>query len=537
MAVDLFKLVGSVFIDTDKANESLQKTDKKASSFASTLGTVASGALKFGGMVVGAASAIGGAAMGVADKVSKQTDEIDKASIRMGISAEAYQELAYAAGQCGVEMSTMEQAAKKLEGTDLNFEDAIDQIMSLGTAEERSAKAAELFGEKIAYNLSPLIEQSGEDFEGLIQRANDLGLVMSGDAVKNGVAFGDMLSDIKQMVGSLATQIGTALFPIANALFEQIIDFMPTIQGFMSQLVPYIVKIVENLLPVLFQVIEALLPVIMEIADKVLPVAMDLLMALLPLITALIPLIEPLSELLLAVLDPCLQFIDAVLPPIIESLTSMISGVIPGVSEALRLVAGSIKDILNTILNFVKPFIQTFIDLFKGIGKFLTGVFTGDWKMAWEGILDVMKSYVNGLIRALEAFINLFVDTINTVINAAKRLASLIPGVDLNTDAGAIPRVEIPKLAKGGIITGEGQAIVGEAGAELLTLPKGATVQPLNNGIDYEKLTDAFITALRVVAPELSANVRVEGNRDNLVRVMVGANREAVNMYGKGLFE
>ena len=47
MAIDLFKLVGSVYIDTDKANDSLQKTDKKASYFASTLGSVAGTAVKF----------------------------------------------------------------------------------------------------------------------------------------------------------------------------------------------------------------------------------------------------------------------------------------------------------------------------------------------------------------------------------------------------------------------------------------------------------------------------------------------------------
>ena len=48
MAMELFKLVGSIFIDTDKANESLQKTDKKASSFAETLGNTAKGAVSPG---------------------------------------------------------------------------------------------------------------------------------------------------------------------------------------------------------------------------------------------------------------------------------------------------------------------------------------------------------------------------------------------------------------------------------------------------------------------------------------------------------
>ena len=128
MAIELFKLVGSIFIDNEKANESLQKTDKKASTFGETLGKVGKGAAQFATIAGGAMLAVSGAAVSLANNVSETADEIDKASIRMNIDAESYQELAYAAGQCGVEMSTLEKAAKKLEGTDLNFEDAINII-------------------------------------------------------------------------------------------------------------------------------------------------------------------------------------------------------------------------------------------------------------------------------------------------------------------------------------------------------------------------------------------------------------------------
>ena len=249
MAMEIFKLVGSIFIDTDKANDSLQKTDKKASTVGQTLGKVGKGALEFASIAGGAMLAVGGAALGVANNVSQTADEIDKASIRMGIDAESYQELAYAAGQCGVEMSTMEQAAKTLEGTDLNFNDAINEIMSLTTEEERSAKAAELFGEKVAYNLSPLLAQSGEDFTALTDRAHELGIVMSQDSVDAGVQFGDLLSDLKQTVLSLGTSIGSALFPLLISIIQEVLTFMPQIQGYMAQLAPIISEVVSALLP------------------------------------------------------------------------------------------------------------------------------------------------------------------------------------------------------------------------------------------------------------------------------------------------
>ena len=537
MAVELFKLIGSIFIDNEKANESLQKTDKKASSFGETLGKVGKGALQFATITGGAMLAVGGAALGVANDVSETADEIDKASIRMGISAEQYQELAYAAGQCGVEMSTMEQAAKKLEGTDLNFDDAINQIMSLGTAEERSAMAAELFGEKVAYNLSPLLEQSTDEFDGLIQRANDLGIVMSGDAVKAGVEFGDLMSDLKQSAKALGTSLGSALFPILIDIIKQILTFMPQIQGFMAQITPLLSQVVAAILPVLFSILEALLPVAMEIVETILPLLLELINSLMPLITALLPLIEPISALLMAILVPLVEFLSSVLPPLIDAITQIINGVMPALIKIIDLVTETVKDDVKIVFDFVKPFIDNFIELFEGVGTFLTGVFTGNWQMAWEGILKIMKSYVNSIIRGINAFTNLFINSINTIIEGALRLANLVPGIDIDTSVAKLPNVNIPLLAKGGIVTGEGQAIVGEAGAELLTLPKGATVQPLNNGIDYDKLTQAFVVALRTVAPELATNVNAEVDKDGLVRFLVKENRNRMYISGKGLFE
>ena len=538
MAVELFKLVGSIFIDNEKANESLQKTDKKASSFGETLGKVGKGALQFASVAGTAMVAVSGAALGVANSVAETADEIDKASIRMGISAESYQELAYAAGQCGIEMSTMEKAAKKLEGTNLNFDDAINQIMSLSTAEERSAKAAKLFGESVAYQLSPLLEQSTEDFDGLIQRANDLGIVMSGDAVKAGVEFGDLMSDLKQSAQALGTSLGSALFPILIDIIKQVLEFMPQIQGFMAELTPLLAQIVSAILPVLFSILEALFPVLVEIIQTIMPLAVELINALLPIITELLPLIEPIANLLLAILVPLVSLLSDILPPIINIITGIITNQLPSLIVLINFVAETVKNVLNAVFSDIKPWIMSLIEIFEGFTTFLNGVFTGNFKMAWEGIVTMLKGFVNTIITYVQGTINGVVDLINVVVDSAMTLANLIPGVDINTDVAKIPKVNIPLLANGGVIAEAGQAIVGEQGAELLTLPRGARVDPLNNvGIDYDKLTQAFITALRTVAPELATNVKAEPDKDGLIRFLVDENRSAMYMHGKGLFE
>ena len=519
MAVELFKLVGSIFIDNEKANESLQKTDNKASSFGETLGKVGKGALQFASVAGGAMLAVGGAALGVANNVSETADEIDKASIRMGISAEQYQELAYAAGQCGVEMSTMEQAAKKLEGTEINFEDAINQIMSLATEEERSAAAADLFGEKVAYNLSPLLAQSTEEFDGLIQRANDLGIVMSGDAVKAGVQFGDLMSDLKQSAQALGTSLGSALFPILIDIIQQILAFMPQIQGFMAQITPVLSQVVSAILPVMFSILEALLPVAMEIVQAVLPLAVDLINALLPIITALLPLIEPISELLLAIIVPLVEILTELLPPLIATITSIINSTVPLLCKAINFVKETVQSVMKVLKNALSPWVSSIIQLFQGLADFIGGVFTGNWSKAWEGIKTMTKGFVNTIITYIQGTINGVIGLINTVIEAAIKLANLIPNVDINMSVAKIPNVSIPLLAKGGVVEEEGQAIVGEAGAELLTLPKGAKVEPLSNApsLTKEDITSAFIEALQTVGLQVTLNPNTKNLFDEVV--------------------
>ena len=564
MALEIFKLVGSVFVDTDKANESLAKTDKKAVSVAEGLGKVAGVVSGVATAVIGTATAIGGAVMDVADDFSKQTDTIDKASIRMGVTAEKYQELAYAAGQCGVEMSTMEQAAKKLEGTDLSFDSAIAQIMELGTAEERSAKAAELFGEKVAYNLSPLIEQSGEDFDGLIQRANDLGLVMSGDAVKAGVEFGDLMSDLQQTFNALKNELGAALIPMLNELLKGILSNMPMLQSvigefapkiteFMISFIPQMLEISQGIMPVmanllaqifpvLMQVIgtlmptalhlsASLIPIMVEIIQTLLPVLLDIIDALLPLITALLPLFEPITTLLAAIIEPLAEMLSMILPPIIEILVQIINTIVPALIAVINLVADVVSDVLARGMGLIKPFFDAVIGIFEGFSEFLSGVFTGDWEKAWNGILKIFKNFVNLFITGIESgFINAVIEAINIVIRTAARLIDAIPGININVDNVEIPKVHLPRLAKGGIITEGGQAIVGEKGEELVTLPRGASVQPLptTNNISVDDMKNAFIDALNTAG----LTIKLEANTDGLFNMVVKQNTTYKQTHG-----
>lgn len=267
--MDIFKLVGSVFVDTDKANQNLDKTDKKASGLGSTLAKMGKGAAIAGGAIVAGAGAAVGSVVALAKNTASTADQIDKASIRMGVSAESYQEMAYAAELAGVNTGSLESAARKLEGTDLNLDDAMSQIMSLGTAEERSAMAAELFGDKLAYELSPLIEQTGEEFAATRQQANDLGLVMSGDAVKSGAAMNDSMTMLTKSLSSLGNDIAVAVMPLVQQLTGFLIDNMPTIKQMISALTPVIEVVFSAASKVLTFIMQYVPPILTTVTNVI----------------------------------------------------------------------------------------------------------------------------------------------------------------------------------------------------------------------------------------------------------------------------
>lgn len=391
--VNIFTLKGRIDVDNENAKKKVKETttmaEKEGSNLLSKIGGIATTVVGVGAAVAGMGTAIVAGFKSAADGVAKTADEIDKGSIRMGISTKAFQELSYAAGQSGIEMSTLEKAAKKLEGSDLNLDDAINQIMELGTSEERATKAAELFGDNIAYTLSPLIEQSAEDYYGLIQNANDLNLIMGEDAVKAGVKYGDTMDDINKSFGAIKNNVVSAFIPIIQKVLDLIIQNMPKIQSLFNKLspllitllettIPFIVELAETLLPPIFEIVEALMPFIISLIEEIMPIFNELMQLIMPLLVDLVQLIMPL-------LTPFLELINQLLMPILEVLKPIFALLQPFID--LMVV---IANVLGTVL---KP-------VFGAISTALTSMFS-KWKEVFNNIYNIFKTPINKIIDGI----------------------------------------------------------------------------------------------------------------------------------------
>ena len=260
--MELFKLVGKIFVDSQEAEGSISKVGDKADGLGDKLAKGIGTAAKWGAGIAAAATAVGGAMVAAAKDTASALDTIDKGSQRMKISAESYQELAYAANLSGVEMSTLEKAAKKLEGTDLSFDEAIDQIMSLGTEAERSAAASELFGESVAYQMTPLLNAGADGLKAMTDEAHSLGLVMSQDSVTSGAAMNDMFTKLQATFAQVKNTIMVDLMPYVMEILQWLTDNLPlvaeTVQKVMDKLMPIIEPILHAVMD-LFQSVFSLI--------------------------------------------------------------------------------------------------------------------------------------------------------------------------------------------------------------------------------------------------------------------------------------
>lgn len=146
-----------------------------------------------------------------------------------------------------------------------------------------------------------------------------------------------------------------------------------------------------------------------------------------------------------------------------------------GVFDKFSEIGGKIKDIFSDIIDNLKNvFTKGWSEAWDNVKKIFSNI--------WDGFKDIAKvplnaiiGMVNGLIRGL----NTMVDKMNEL---HVDIPDWVPSIGGKSFGINIPRVnEIPALASGGIVS-SGSAVVGEAGAELLTVMNGkALVRPLMN--------------------------------------------------------
>lgn len=240
---EIFRLFGSIFIDSSQAEASLSKTEEKAKETQNTFAKTVSSAAKWATGTAAAITAATVAIFKVADSVASVGDEIDKQSQKLGISAQAYQEWDAILGHCGASMDSLKGGMKTLSKAIADgsadqvaaFEKvglSLDEVKQMSTEDvfaavitglqgmeegaDRTNTATTLLG-RSAQELGPLLNTSAEATEEMRQTVNDLGGVMSDDAVAASAEFKDALQDLQTVAGWFKREFVANIIPYVTA--------------------------------------------------------------------------------------------------------------------------------------------------------------------------------------------------------------------------------------------------------------------------------------------------------------------------------
>lgn len=387
--MEIFKLFGSILVDNEEANKNISATDKKAEGLGKRLGDGIKTAAKWGAAIGAGALAAGGAMLGMANKATDTLDRIDKLSQKIGISRQAFQEWEYILSQSGTDIEKLQVGLKTMvqrmdetvQGTgkgaemfeklgvsvtdttgamrsqEAVFNDTVMALTKMPEGAEKSRLAFELFG-KAGMELMPLLNSTGDDIDELKQKAHDLGIVISDEAVDAGVLFQDTMDDLKRAFGAVVTNVGAELIPIFQGLADWVILHMPQIKEITGAAFDLISKVVtkvfeifrDKILPIfisLFEWIQKNMPTIKSIVTTVFQAVWDIVKKVWDIIRDnLIPILKGLWD-----------FISPTFPLIAAIVETAFKGVIASVNLVIGVfekVTGVIKTAIDWLTSWNK---------------------------------------------------------------------------------------------------------------------------------------------------------------------------------------
>ena len=405
--MNVFELAAVLTLNKDSYDKGMKDAESSASGFGDKLSKAAKvGAAGVAAMGTAVAAA-GAALVKGAGETAEYGDNIDKMSQKLGMTAEAYQKWDYVLAQSGADIDSMQTGMKTLtnqideakngsadaqarfEALGISMEDlatmsredvfaaTVAGFQGMADSTERAALANDLFG-KSGQNLTPLFNESAEATENLKMKAEELGMVMSDEAVQASANYKDSLDTLQRTLGGLK-----------NRLFG---DFMPGITSVMDGLAQIIAG--EDGLPKIAEGISSITDKITQALPRVLTVASNIVLDIAGAI------IENLPQ----IMDAGIQVVMELSTGIVEMLPQLLTVGIEMITSLISGISDSLPELLDTIVNVVLEMVimLTEPDTLNGL---------------LEAGLELMLALINGLVKAIPQIIAALPKIIDNMIN------------------------------------------------------------------------------------------------------------------------
>lgn len=519
--MELFRLLGSIFIDNDTANQKIDETDNKGKGLAGTLANTIGTAAKWGaGIVAGASAAVGGM-VALANRTAEAADAIDKLSERTGINREDLQRWKYAADQSGADVEKLEVGIKTLSNamdgastgnkaaasafdrlgislrnadgsarsTEAVFQDVMNALADMDKGAARNAVGADLLGKSYTEML-PLLNAGSKGMKDLMARADELGIVMSEDAVMANVKFGDTMDDLKAAIGGVFARVSNEALPILQSFIDWILANMPQIQtvvsgvfgvvsGVLSAVGSVITTFVLPALSAIWSFIQPYFPQIEQLFRAAFGIMGDILGGIARAVVDLTRWFTQHWE----IMQPILWGIAAGAATfgiyqlainaaaIATAAWSAITATATAVGAAFGAVVAFITSPIGIVIAAVALLVAGIVVLIKHWDDVKAAM-----QRAWDKVVDFIQPVID-VVQGVIDKVKLAIDWFGRLFGAQQRAANADIGVSVTPNEMG---PNAPKMAKGGTVREPGMALVGENGPELRFLPAGAKIIPLD---------------------------------------------------------
>lgn len=477
MAVEVFKLFGSIFVNNDEANKSIAETEKKSKGVASTLGNGIKTAAKWGTAMVGGAAAGVGALSSVAESTREYRTEmgkLDTAFTTNKFSAadakQTYSDLYAVVGDSGQateaanHLSLLCNSTKDLQswteictgvygqfGDSLPIEgltEAANETAKVGTVTGSLADALnwmgvseDEFNEKLAKCSSEQERQQliTSTLTSLYSDASAQYKKTNGDVMESNRAH-QQLSDTMAQIGAVAEPVLNSLIGLGGKLLEQlspiiegvadslapaliniceevapiIVSMLEQIMPLIEELLPFIAQLIEQLAPLIVQIVEQLFPPLLQIIQDLLPYFMQIIQAIMPLFSTLVELLMPVIEVFVQLAGVLLNGLLAALTPIIEDLATFLN-------DLLTPLIPIISELCNTIVGTLQP-------VFEQLSPVISLVF--DALRPVLGLLgEMLETLIPALVPVIEWLAHIFSEVLGNAIKRVKKILEPISGI------------------------------------------------------------------------------------------------------------
>ena len=312
-------------------------------------------------------------------------------------------------------------------------------------------------------------------------------------------------------VTTAISAVKSFLSTIAMWIYTNVIQ--PVVNFFMTYIYPFIEKIAE------------IVAKIIEIVVTLVSVGVQFLVS---------KFLEFVNWINTNVVQPIIQFftnlwngIVSVFSTIAEWFTTQFTNAVNGIKTAFSVVGEFFSGIWNSItttfanvaswfggvfssaVEAIKSFFSPLGEFFQGVWNNIVSIFTTIGAKISDAISGAVKGAINTVLSGAAGIINGFI----SAINAAISVINAIPGVSISK----ISPLEVPALAKGGIIESPTTALIGEAGTE--------AVMPLENNTGWIGVLASMITQeMRNIRPTNTNEMNTTNNEDTTNRYLTTNN-------------